>query len=207
MKRRNLEFLDAKRKDHLKLQKAENSGPSPSAKDPQLNSASCDALGKKSALLLPVKRKKNMASAVSVRCSADWEKRGLSEPMSQWVTAPSDVTVMWGWSGKRMQELQLDAGRKPRQSRRRTPDVPRHPYSAPFHVFISRPPTPGHRLCGVNYSGNTTDEGKTSTFSPAFTASLLQRTLEGGKKIILLQTTEPKPGRGASNVPVPFVTS
>lgn len=27
-----------------------------------------------------------------------------------------------------------------------------------------------------------------------------------GKKKILSQTTEPKPGRGASNVPVPFVT-
>lgn len=46
----NLEFLDAERKDPLKLQEAENSGPSPSAKDPQLNAASCDALGGKKVL-------------------------------------------------------------------------------------------------------------------------------------------------------------
>lgn len=65
MKHINLEFLDAERKDPLKLQEAENSGPSPSAKDPQLNAASCDALGK--CCLVACKE----ASAVSVHCSAD----------------------------------------------------------------------------------------------------------------------------------------
>lgn len=67
MKHINLEFLDAERKDPLKLQEAENSGPSPSAKDPQLNAASCDALGEKKCCLVACKE----ASAVSVHCSAD----------------------------------------------------------------------------------------------------------------------------------------
>lgn len=89
-----------------------------------------------------------MTSAVSVRCSADWEKQGLSEPVSQWVTALPDVTVMWGWSRKRLRELQLDTDMKPPTAWRRTPDVSRNPNHCILPLFTSLFPVPRPQASG-----------------------------------------------------------